>query len=135
MEQRLVTIAQYQDLPSANIAQAKLESQGIISFLDNEYTIGMNWLYSNALGGVKLNVPEEFAKDAILILNENSGLPEAPDPEAGLLSKSSCPKCGSTEIESKNFTRKFAALTLLLSLPLFFFLKRSTCRNCGYVWK
>lgn len=130
----LVTIAQYRDLPEAGLAKSKLEAAGIPCFLDNEYTVGVNWLYSNALGGVKLKVPEEDAEEAKAIIEEIIE-PIAPEESEGLLPDSSCPACGATEIETRNYTRKFAALTLLISVPLFLFWKRYSCKSCGHRWK
>ncbi len=130
----LVTIAQFRDLPEAGLAKSKLEAAGITCFLDNEYTVGANWLYSNALGGVKLNVPEENAEEAKAILEENTESIASEEAEE-LLPDSACPACGATEIETKNYTRKFAALTLLISLPLFLFWKRYSCKSCGHRWK
>jgi rubredoxin len=134
MAGRLVTIAQYRDLPEAGLAKSKLEAMGITCFLDNQYTIGINWLYSNALGGVKLNVPEEDAAEATALLGEDAG-PMASGEAEGFPPDSACPVCGATEIETKNLTRKFAAITLLVSLPLFLFWKRYRCKRCGHRWK
>jgi predicted RNA-binding Zn-ribbon protein involved in translation (DUF1610 family) len=130
----LVTIAQFRDLPEAGLAKSKLESAGITCFLDNEFTIGANWLYSNALGGVKLNVPEENAEEAKAILEETTETIASEESEEHL-EDSACPICGATEIETKNYTRKFAALTLLVSLPLLLFWKRYRCKSCGHRWK
>lgn len=130
----LVTIAQYRDLPEAGLAKSKLQAAGIPCFLDNEYTVGVNWLYSNALGGLKLNVPEECAEEAKAIIEESIEL-VASEESGELLSDSACPACGSTKIEPNNYTRKFAALTLLVSLPLFLFWKRYSCKSCGHRWK
>ncbi|WP_136523375.1 putative signal transducing protein [Geomonas ferrireducens] len=134
MAGRLVTIAQYRDLPEAGLAKSKLEAAGILCFLDNEYTVGANWLYSNALGGVKLNVPEENAEEAKAIIEENIEYIE-PEESEGLLSDSACPACGATDIETKNYTRKFAAISLLISLPMFLFRNRYCCKSCGHRWK
>jgi len=134
MAGRLVTVAQYRDLPEAGLAKSKLEAAGIPCFLDNEYTIGANWLYSNALGGVKLNVPEKYAEEAKFIIEE-SAEPVEQEVTEGLLPESACPACGATEIETKNYTRNFAAVSLLISLPVFLFLKRYRCKSCGHRWK
>jgi len=134
MTSRLVTVAQYRDLPEAWLAKSKLEAAGITCFLENEYIIGANWLYSDALGGVKLNVSKENAEGAKAIIEE-SHEPLEQDEAEGLLPESACPACGETEIETKNYTRKFAALTLLISFPLFIFLKRYHCKSCGHRWK
>ena len=130
----LITIAQFRDLPEAGLAKSRLESEGITCFLDNEFTIGANWLYSNALGGVKLNVPEGNAEEAKAILEETTESMASEESEEHL-EDSACPVCGATEIETKNYTRKFAALTLLISLPLLLFWKRYSCKSCGHRWK
>jgi len=130
----LVTIAQYRDLPEAGLAKSRLEGAGITCFLDNEYTVGANWLYSNAVGGVKLRVRDEDAKEAKAIIEENPDAITSEESEV-MLSDSACPVCGATEIDTKNYTRKFAALTLLISLPLLLFWKRYSCKSCGHRWK
>jgi hypothetical protein len=52
------------------MAKAKLESEGIDVFLKDELTTQVNNLYSNAIGGVKLQVKEEQLGDAVQILKE-----------------------------------------------------------------
>ncbi|WP_456445070.1 putative signal transducing protein [Thiolapillus sp.] len=69
----LVTISSFSLPHEANIAKATLESAGIPAFLADEHTIGMNWFYSNALGGVKLKVPQSFVDEAKeLLMLDNS---------------------------------------------------------------
>lgn len=135
MPHKLVTIAQFRDLPEAGLAKSRIESAGITCFLENEFTIGANWLYSNALGGVKLKVLEEDAEKAKEVIGEgdSGACPHETNQES--LSESVCPKCGGTEIETNNLTRKFAAMSLLTSLPVFFFFKRYRCHKCGFRWK
>ena len=58
----LKTVASYRDLPLAELAKAKLESEGIYCFLANKNHIAMNWLYSFALGGVKVQVKKKEKK-------------------------------------------------------------------------
>jgi len=136
MGQKLITIAQYRDLPLAGLDKSILEVHGLVCFLDNEFTVGVNWLYSTALGGVKLKVLETDVAQAKLILQEmHSSSNDASDNQEAILLESVCPKCGEADIETKNYTRKFAAISLLLSLPLFFFLKRYRCKSCGHRWK
>jgi predicted RNA-binding Zn-ribbon protein involved in translation (DUF1610 family) len=133
---KLVTIAQYRDVPLAGLAKSRLNSAGIECFLDNEFTIGINWLYSNALGGVKLKVFEADELAALEIITDEEQTDPLPESASSdQLPSFACPKCGATEIETKNCTRKFAAISLLMSLPLFFFLKRYHCKQCGHEWK
>ncbi len=135
MSQKLVTIAQYRDLPQAGLDKSILESQGITCFLDNEFTIGVNWLYSTALGGVKINVLEDDVARAKEILQDNRDANVDVSTEEGLPPETVCPLCGLPEITTKNYTRKIAAINLLFGLPFFFFLKRYRCNSCGHQWK
>lgn len=136
MSQKLITIAQYRDLTQAGLDKSRLEAQGLTCFLDNEFTIGVNWLYSTALGGVKLKVLEVDVAQAKQTLQvDDKGTTEAGHVEEDLHLENVCPRCGAAEIETRNYTRKFAAMSLLLSLPLFFFLKRYRCKGCGHRWK
>ena len=61
---KLVTIARYQNVSTANLAKNKLEIAGIVSFLADAETINTDWLLSNALGGVKLQVEASDADRA-----------------------------------------------------------------------
>jgi hypothetical protein len=47
-----------------------LESYDIPTFVADEFAIGINSLYSNALGGIKVNVPASCAEDARRILKQ-----------------------------------------------------------------
>lgn len=135
MDEKLVVIAEYRDLPQAGLAQSTLEANGVPCFLENQYMVGVNWLYSTALGGIKLKVLEGDVPKAKGILQTfEAGCPEELDEET-LTPDANCPVCGSTKIITRNYTRKFAAISLLLSLPLFFFLKRNSCQECGHKWK
>lgn len=52
----------------AQIAKTQLEAAEIPARIENEHTINMDWLYSNALGGVRLLVPESYAEEAKALL-------------------------------------------------------------------
>ncbi len=67
----LVTIASFSFPHEAHIARAKLDSEGIPAVLADEFTISMQWLYSNALGGVKVQVPPSCAQRALEILAQD----------------------------------------------------------------
>lgn len=73
----LVTIATFSFPHEARIAKARLDALGIPSFIADEHTINMQWLYSNALGGVRLQVPQAVAAEALAALNEDAGLDDS----------------------------------------------------------
>ena len=136
MPDKLEIIARFSDLPSAGLAQSILESAGIPCFLDNQYTIGVNWLYLNAVGGVKLKVNQSNTEEAIeLLKNQNEPVKFSDQTEEGMLPDSACPSCGDTDIVPVDYRRKFAALSLLLMFPLIFFGKRYRCNKCGHKFK
>jgi hypothetical protein len=64
----MITIARYSLAIEAHIARAKLESEGIPAFVADEHTITADWLYSNAMGGVRLQVPDACVEQARTIL-------------------------------------------------------------------
>jgi len=65
-----VTIAKFSYPHEAALLKGRLESDGILSNLKDEHTIGANPLYSPALGGVKVQVRENDVKLVIPILRE-----------------------------------------------------------------
>ncbi len=133
----LKTIVSYRDIPIAELAKSKLESEGIYCFLANKNHIGMNWLYSLALGGVKVQVKEEDAELALKILNEDfsSELSEVENEFTLLCTNELCEQCGSSNLELINYSRKAGAWSLLLSFPFIFFKKRYKCKDCGHLMK
>jgi len=132
--EKFATIACCRDLPLAGLIQSRLESAGIRCFLDNEFMVGINWLYSNALGGIQVKVLQQDAATALEILEEPP-LPPAEEKSGSQEIAARCPHCGSTEVILHNTTRKAGALSLLLGLPLILFRKKWHCRDCGQHWK
>jgi hypothetical protein len=66
----VVTLRQFLTVQEALLAKSILDSAGIESFLADENVISMNWLWSNALGGVKLQVRTTDAEIASDLLNQ-----------------------------------------------------------------
>jgi len=99
----MVTVAVYDTPYVAGLAKSELESYDIPVFLADEYTIGVNSLYANALGGIKVKVPESCAEDAGRILRQEL-LPE----EEALLHD--------IETSSSSFPKSLAWLYLLLGV-------------------
>jgi hypothetical protein len=70
MEQSWVTIARFFLHAEALLARMRLESSGIECLLQDEHVSRMHSLAAPAIGGIKLQVPEEDAARAQAILNE-----------------------------------------------------------------
>ena len=64
----LSTIAQFREAPEAHLAKGKLAAEGIEAEIYDEHVVGINWLYSNAVGGVKLVVVPDLAPRAAAAL-------------------------------------------------------------------
>jgi hypothetical protein len=154
MDDRLVTLAAFLNTTEAYLAQSKLESEGIDVFVFDDKLVGVNWLYSNAVGGVKLKVKESDARRAMEALREDLSYAEPPtemeslkediSEEAPSLdeetpepqSAPSCPRCLSPAVVSENFSRRIVFLSwLLLGFPLPLLRRRWFCQSCGHRWK
>jgi hypothetical protein len=73
-------VRRFRDLPEALLAKGLLDSEDIKCFLSDENTVGMNWMWSNALGGVRLWVREDdLAESAVLLGYDFSNEPEITD--------------------------------------------------------
>ena len=64
----LQTVAQFRDASEAHVANGALAAEGIDAVMCDEYIVGVNWLYSDAVGGVKLAVAPSDAPRAVAIL-------------------------------------------------------------------
>jgi hypothetical protein len=58
-------------LPEALVAKGRLDSVGIKCFLSDENTVRMDWLWSNALGGVRLWVREDDLSESADLLDHD----------------------------------------------------------------
>lgn len=76
MSDRLVTIATFETAPRAHVARAALEDAGIRVFVADEEIVSMDWMLSNAVGGVKLKVRESDAERALAVLDARFGTGE-----------------------------------------------------------
>jgi len=67
-----VVLRKYRDMPEAFVAKSILDAAGIESFLQDDNVVRMDWLWSNAMGGIKLIVRGKDAEDAEKILSQGS---------------------------------------------------------------
>ena len=132
----LVTIASYRDLPEALLAQGKLRSAGIESVLADDNIVRLDWLWANAVGGIKLRVREEEVADAVELLEEPIPDSFSPEQVGEDYPQPQCPHCESLDVTFENAARRYTFLSwLLLGIPLPFGRKeRWRCGHCGYEW-
>lgn len=65
------TVATFDMMPDAHIAMGKLKSEGIPCFLQDENIVQTDWLYSIAVGGIKLRVKTPDYEQALNILQRD----------------------------------------------------------------
>jgi hypothetical protein len=122
----MVTIRTCYSLPEAQVIQSLLRGSGINAFLPDEFTVQNYWLWTNAIGGIRVQVLDEDTGRAVEVLDEAR---VASQKEAAKC----CPHCGATLHESYGFGLYLKiAITFLLSVPI-----RSKpawrCTKCGII--
>jgi len=124
----MITIATFSKPEEAHLFRMRLEAGGIPAFVQDEHLIQMNWLYSNAIGGVRVQIFEEDIPLAYEILQEEAvELPDAVPMH--------CPFCGSSKTKQDELPRRLAFLSLLLfNFPFLFSKHRYECEDCGRKW-
>ncbi|HEY4642654.1 MAG TPA: DUF2007 domain-containing protein [Thermoanaerobaculia bacterium] len=129
------TIANYPDLISAELAQSLLEAEGIMSTIPEENIAGLDWRWSTALQGIRLQVAEEDAEAARELLKEQGGIEQEQEQQLDV-----CPKCGSADVAQEQWKRKFKTVSmfvpvLILFWPLFMWMEpKMRCAACGHRW-
>ena len=84
MQDGLITIGSYSTLLEANLVKSELEAFGVDALLENANTIGVYWLWSNLMGGVKVRVAEaQFAEAQRILETEAGDPPDEPEGGAG----------------------------------------------------
>lgn len=123
----LVTVRTFDNYFTANITLTKLHAAGVECYLKDEYTVTMDPMLSNAIGGIKLvvkNSDEALVKQLLA------------DYEAEYLQAAACPRCG-----GNNFTyiAKPGATNYLTAIFIWMLSNYAVapdyvyhCENCGY---
>ncbi|MDC8105209.1 hypothetical protein ACNFU2_09920 [Chryseobacterium sp. PTM-20240506] len=116
---KLVRFKFYETALEANRDKQILAEKGLNSFIANEQLIQSDWLLSQAVGGIQLQVFEDDLGKATEILkdykeNENIALEvehTIEDPEFDFV----CPKCGSNHIYRDDSATSFFGVSILTS--------------------
>ena len=122
-----VTIRTFQNYFTAHILLTRLRSAGIECFLKDEFTVTVDPILSNAVGGIKLVVRKEDEPAANKLLNEF---------DESYRQSAVCPKCGSKTIElvPKQTTANIATaiLTWLFGSYAISAQNIYKCSSCGF---
>jgi hypothetical protein len=126
----MITLASFSKPEEAHLFRTRLEAAGIPAFVQDEHVIQMQWLYSNALGGVRVQIADEDLEAAREFLAADC---PQPCPEAENVV---CPACGSQLTAPDEWPRRIAFLSVLvLSLPLPVSRRRWRCDSCRQVFR
>lgn len=132
----LATVGQYRDMAEAFVARAVLDQAGIECFLRDENTVRTDWLLSNAIGGMRLQVAAGDQAAAEQLLSQPApGQFELDSGEEFV--QPVCPKCGSIDVVANDPDRKVMALSMFIKLPLPHSRPSEEewrCMTCGCVW-
>lgn len=124
----LVKFKFYETALQANRDKQILAESGINSFIANEQLIQSDWLLSQAVGGIQLQVFEEDlekAHRALLDYKENEEFPlEVEHTLENAPFDFVCPKCGSNHIYRDDSATSFFGISILTS-------HQFVCYYCG----
>ena len=123
----LITIRTFNNYFLANILLTKLRDAGIHCYLKDEYTVTMDPLLTNAVGGIKLVINKKDSQEVFELLQHF---------DEDYRRNTVCPKCGSHNIELVPKRTAANMITAILSW-LFSYYAVSVenvykCSNCDY---
>ena len=131
----LVTLQHFRDMPEALLAKGKLESAGIHSVLADGNLVRMDWLLSNAIGGIRLQVEQRDLESARAVLNEPIPAELGDEALGEPFIQPRCPRCYSLDIGFEKIDRFWTyGLWLLLSFPIPIPKGNWKCYTCGIEW-
>jgi len=97
-----------------------LEGNGIFAYVRDAEIVGMNWMYSNAIGGVKLEVNENDVAEAIELICKAKR-------EEGFLK---CDHCGSSNVKMREMSITTMIGWILFGIFAPFQSKKIDCIDC-----
>ena len=122
-----VTIRTFQNYFAAHILLGRFRDAGIDCFLKDEFTVTVDPILSNAVGGIKLIVKKEDEEEANLLLRQF---------DESYRQSAVCPKCGSQTIElvPKKTTANIATALLTWLFGSYAISAKNIyqCSSCGY---
>lgn len=68
---QLVTIAVFPTAFNAHVIQGRLQAEGIECYVQDEHSVQMTPMFSNAIGGIKLQVKDGDVQTAVALLRQS----------------------------------------------------------------
>ena len=134
-----VTVATFWTPVDAQMARLRLEGEGIRVVVLDENLIATDWLFANAVGGIKLMVPGPAAALARALLVRHAAAAAGPSEGQPVpAGRAPCPQCGSAELGPASRPDRPSALALFVRSLLLRLAPdrrgRSRCAACGREW-
>ena len=134
----LETVARFRDPWEAHMLRLRLEAEGIPASVAFQFHIGNNWWYSQALGGVRVQVPRSWLKEALHVEKDcRAGVFTAElRQEFGDIDDVQCPNCGSESFSKRRPIPSviLSLVTLLVTVPIPATGWVCRCRRCRTRW-
>ncbi|MFS4417110.1 hypothetical protein [Maribacter sp. 2307ULW6-5] len=126
-----ITLATYTFPHQVLVDRSKLEAFGIACTVKDGLTIQVHNFYSNALGGIKLQVhPKDYERAREVLSDHPDISAEYPD------AKLKCPRCASGNVDGVGLNGKIALIILMVTgLPIPVFSKKYHCFECHEEFK
>ncbi|HEY6307390.1 MAG TPA: hypothetical protein VI488_13125 [Candidatus Angelobacter sp.] len=143
MPEELVTLWRYRDLPEAFVARAKLASQEVWCVLADDNSVRLDWFWSNAVGGVRLQVSDDDAEYAMSLLAEEISAGFTAEETGEDYQQPECPNCQSRDVTFESGYRKIALVFLgmavavgwIVALPVWIPGESWRCEDCRDRWE
>lgn len=128
MADDLITVGRYFWLHEALVASSLLEGAGIPSFLQDANIVRLDWTYTNAIQGIRLQVPITHANEARAVLTSD------PVTFEDMPSSDPCENCGQESCRLVHPRRRVTFLTwLVIGIPLLYWRPIWKCNHCGVI--
>lgn len=120
----------------AHIIRGRLEAEGIPAFVLFEHHVWANWWMSQALGGVRVQVPESYVEQAKAVLADieqdtfQTELDQQQNQDV-----LTCPNCGSQDTHPVKWPAKLALTAFAVDFLLPYTRHRFKCDNCQHQWQ
>ena len=122
----MITLTKVSYIQEADMICMKLEEAGIKAFIADQGIAQVNALYSNAIGGIRIQINENDLEQAKEILFEVESV------DAGIFQ---CPTCSSDDVEYERNSKRMAFISLfLINMPLTRAKHKCRCNACGHTW-
>jgi Putative prokaryotic signal transducing protein len=131
--QELVTIRTFRDPSDAMMAKSVLDSADIPCFLKDENTVRIQWVWSNLIGGIRLQVRPQDVETGEQLLSQEV-LPTIELEDGDVYEQPRCLYCTSLDISFEALNEKVGLVSILVAVPIPFPKNRWTCHTCRREW-